>query len=63
MAGKTATLVLFLSFYGSSEALEVTATSGQGRVVVRCQFFRANLLYIGGNLATVVYISFMSIDF
>jgi len=36
MAGKKATLALvFLSFCGSSAGLEVTATSGQGRVVVR----------------------------
>jgi len=33
--GKTATLALFLLCCGSSAGLEVTATSGQGRVVVR----------------------------
>jgi len=35
MASKTATLGLFLSLCGSSAGLEVTGTSGQGRVVVR----------------------------
>jgi len=36
MGGKKATLALFVvSFYGNSAGLEVTATSGQGRVVVR----------------------------
>ena len=40
MASKIATLALILSFSGSSvTGLEVTATSGQGRVVVRWQPF------------------------